>query len=490
MNTVILEIAVVALGILLLLADAFVDRPDKNFLANLGALGLGLILILSFFIQKDAPIAGTPVAAFVTVDPISIFFIRFLLLSTIIVILMAPSFLPVLKRYVPAERAGGGIGEYYLLPIFSCAGLMWMVQAIDFIMIFVALELATITLYILVTYLRQNQASLEAGTKYLILGALSTGFLVYGITWIFGVTGTTNLESLPQIINNNSFPLSSLRPLLFGVALILVALSFKIAAFPFQFWVPDVYQGAPTPTTAYLSVASKAAGFVVLIRLLLVVEQAPLIAHRIETVVTLLALLTLLFGNLCAIPQTNMKRLLGYSSIAHAGYLLIGVASLGSVLAIPAIGFYFAGYLGMTLLSFLVLIIVTENTGGDDISRFNGLSQRSPLLAGGMLLSMASLAGIPFTAGFIGKFLIFEVAIHQGHFGLVAIGVITVATGFYYYFKVVRAMYWQQPSELTPITVSTTVKVLIAVMGAGILALGIYPSPVLSALEPVVKALH
>ena len=265
--------------------------------------------------------------------------------------------------------------------------------------------------------------------------------------------------------------------------MILVALSFKIAAFPFQFWVPDVYQGAPTPVTAYLSVASKAAGFVVLIRLLGSLEQIPVLTTKLQAVVTLLAALTLLFGNLSAIPQTNLKRLLGYSSIAHAGYLLMGVASLGSMLAIPAIGFYFAGYLGMTLLSFMVLLVVAENTGGDEISRFNGLSQRSPLLAGAMLLSMASLAGIPFTAGFIGKFLIFEVALKQGHFGLVALGCVTVAAGFYYYFKVVRAMYWQQPTETTPIPVSTTVKLMIAVLGAGILALGIYPAPVLAALR-------
>jgi NADH-quinone oxidoreductase subunit N len=357
------------------------------------------------------------------------------------------------------------------------------VQAVDFIMIFVALELATITLYILVTYLRQNQASLEAGTKYLILGALSTGFLVYGITWVFGVTGTTSLLTLSDAIN--ALPKTSLPPLLFGIALILVALSFKIAAFPFQFWVPDVYQGASTPVTAYLSVASKAAGFVVMIRFLVELEKAPVIANKIEVVVILLAVLTLLFGNLSAIPQNNLKRLLGYSSIAHAGYLLMGLASLGSILAIPAIGFYFVAYLAMTLLSFLVLLIVTENTGGDEISRFNGLSQRSPLLAGGMLLAMASLAGIPFTAGFIGKFLIFDVAIHQGHYGLVVIGCVTVAAGFYYYFKVLRAMYWQQPSELTPIPVSTTAKVLIAMMGLGILALGIYPTPVLAALQPV-----
>ena len=209
----------------------------------------------------------------------------------------------------------------------------------------------------------------------------------------------------------------------------------------------------------------------------------PVLAPKLEAVIVLLAVLTLIFGNFSAIPQANLKRLLGYSSVAHAGYLLMGVASLGSALAIPAIGFYFAGYLAMTMLSFLVLMVVAENTGGDEISRFNGLSQRSPLLAGAMLLSMASLAGIPFTAGFIGKFMIFEVALHQRHFGLVILGCITVAAGFYYYFKVVRAMYWQQPTETTPIPVSMTVKLLIAVLGAGILALGIYPGPVLAALR-------
>ncbi len=480
MNTLVLEIAVVALGIILLLVDSFTNRTNRNFLAYLGALGLAGVLALSFF-QQVAPAAGSPTAAFVTVDAVSIFFVRFILLATIVVLLMAPGYLPVLERSVPAERSGGGTGEFSVLPLFACAGLMWMVSAIDFIMIFVALELATITLYILVTYLRQNTASLEAGTKFLILGALSTGFLVYGIAWIFGVTGTTSLHALPAAIN--ALPESALNPLLLGVALIFVALSFKIAAFPFQFWVPDVYQGAPTPVTAYLSVASKAAGFVVLIRFIAALSQIPVVAHKVHAVITLLAALTLIFGNFAAIPQTNMKRLLGYSSVAHAGYLLMGVASLGSKLALPAIGFYFAGYLAMTLLSFVVLQVVAEKTGGDDISRFNGLGRRSPLLAGGMLLAMASLAGIPFTAGFIGKLLIFEVALKQQHFGLVLLGCVTVAAGFYYYFKVVRAMYWQQPAEETPIAVSGTVRFLIAVLGAGILALGIYPGPVLAALR-------
>jgi len=479
-NTLLLEIAVVALGILLLLLEAFSDRSDKNYLSYVGALGLASVLLLSF-VPLPAPAPGSAAAAFVTSDILSVFFIRFILIATIVTLLMIPGFRPVLERYLPSERAGGGLGEFAILPLFACAGLMWMVSSIDFIMIFVSLELATITLYVLATYLRQNTASLEAGTKFLILGALSTGFIVFGISWIFGVTGTTNLLALPNAIAG--LPSSALNPLLLGIAMILVALSFKTAAFPFQFWVPDVYQGAPTPVTSFLSVASKAAGFVVLIRLLLCLMAIPVISHKIFAAITLMAALTLLFGNLSAMPQTNMKRLLGYSSVAHAGYLLMGVASLASLLAIPAIGLYLAAYLVMTMLAFVVLQVVAEATGGDEISRFNGLSQRSPLLAGAMLLAMASLAGIPFTAGFTGKLLIFEVALKQGHYGLVTIGCITVAAGFYYYFKVVRAMYWQQPAEETAIPVTGTVKFLIAILGAAILIAGIYPSPLLSALR-------
>ena len=235
--------------------------------------------------------------------------------------------------------------------------------------------------------------------------------------------------------------------------------------------------------TSYLSVASKAAGFVVLIRLLGALWAIPAISHQIHAVITLLAALTLIFGNFAAIPQTNMKRLLGYSSVAHAGYLLMAVASLHSKMAVPAIGFYFAGYLAMTMLSFVVLQVVSEATGGDEISRFNGLGRRSPLLAGAMLLAAASLAGIPFTAGFIGKLLIFEVALKQGHYGLVALGCVTVAAGFYYYFKVIRAMYWQQPSEETPIAVPGALRFLIAVLGAAIIAFGVYPAPILAALR-------
>ena len=480
MNSLYLEIAVVALGILLLLVEAWSTGPGKARLARLGAAGLFGVLVLSF-LPQHAPTPGSALSAFVTTDIISVFFVRLILVATIVFLISVPSFAPVLRRYIPSEREGGGLGEFAILPIFACAGLMWMVSAVNFIMIFVSLELATITLYVLATYLRQNSASLESGTKFLILGALSTGFIVYGISWLFGSIGTTNLLAFPAAVN--SLPPEALTPFLFGIGLILVALSFKISAFPFQFWVPDVYQGAPTPVTSYLSVASKAAGFVVLIRLLAGLWAVPAVSHKLHAVITLLAALTLVFGNFAAIPQTNFKRLLGYSSVAHAGYLLMAVASLGSKMAVPAIGFYFAGYLAMTMLAFVVLQVVSEATGGDDISRFNGLGRRSPLLAGAMLLSAASLAGIPFTAGFIGKLLVFEVALKQGHYGLVALGCVTVAAGFYYYFKVIRAMYWQQPAEDTPIATPAALKFLIAVLGAAIIAFGVYPTPILAALR-------
>jgi NADH-quinone oxidoreductase subunit N len=480
-NTLYLEIAVVVLGILLLLAEAWSSRADKAHLAHKGAAGLFAVLLVSFLVPQHAPVAGSPSSAFVTADALSVFFVRLILAATIVFLITVPSYAPVLRRYLPSEREGGGLGEFAILPVFACAGLMWMVSAVDFIMVFVSLELATITLYVLATYLRQNTASLEAGTKFLILGALSTGFIVYGIAWLFGSTGTTSIAALPAAVS--ALPSEAVTPLLFAVGLILVSLSFKISAFPFQFWVPDVYQGAPTPVTSYLSVASKAAGFVVLIRLLAALWAIPSISHQIHAVITLLAALTLVFGNFAAIPQTNFKRLLGYSSIAHAGYLLMAVASLSSKMAVPAIGFYFAGYLAMTMLAFVVLQIVSEAAGGDEISRFNGLGRRSPLLAGAMLLSAASLAGIPFTAGFIGKLLVFEVALKQGHYGLVALGCVTVAAGFYYYFKVIRAMYWQQPSDETPIAVPGAAKLLIAVLGAAIIAFGVYPAPILAALR-------
>lgn len=272
--------------------------------------------------------------------------------------------------------------------------------------------------------------------------------------------------------------------LMFGLGLVLVALGFKVAAVPFQFWIPDVYQGAPTPVTAFLSVASKAAGFVVLLRVIEPFLIVPGLQHKILAALTVLAALTLIYGNLAALPQINFKRLMAYSSIAHAGYLLVGVASVGSLATAPAIGFYLAGYLLMTFLAFLVLQHVSRAAGGEEISDFNGLGRRSPVLALGLLIAVASLAGVPFTVGFLGKFFIFEAALQSGQYTLVVLGAIAVACGFYYYFKVVRAMYWQAPpTDAAAIPVSGFGKFLIAILCTGILVFGIYPEPLLAMLR-------
>lgn len=467
-----LEIAVLILGLLILLVEAFATRIDKRALAYTAILGLGGVLILSFFLTPlPTEVAASGFWSFYAADPLAIFFKRFALVTTIFVLLMMVDYAPIVREAVHGTTHQSGLGEFFAQPIFTCVGLMWMASAIDFVMIFVSLELVTMSFYVLVSFTRRNPATLEAGVKYLILSALSTGFLVYGITWIFGVTGETNLARVAAVLAQ---PTVESGPALFGMVLILVALGFKIAAVPFQIWVPDVYQGAPTPVTAYLSVGSKAAGFVVLLRVL----QPFFILPQIERLLTAMALLTLIYGNLAALPQSNLKRLLAYSSIAHAGYLLIGIVSFAG----EAVSFYLVAYLLMTLLSFAVLIVVAKQTG-DNIEDFNGLAKRSPFLAFAMLIAMTSLAGVPFTAGFLGKFFIFDAAIRHHQTALVIVGIITVACGFYYYLKVVRAMYWENTASDAPVPLSRLSRVAMAAMIAGIVVLGVYPQPILEALK-------
>lgn len=482
MNPLYLEVSVVVLGILLLIAEAFAGAGTKRGIAYAGILGLLGILGATFFVDPAAMNAAAPYARFYSADALSIFVKQFALLSTVVVLVMSLEYAPTVEANMPSERRGAGLGEFYVLPVFACAGLMWMASAVDFVMVFVSLELVTITFYILVSYLRRSEASLESGTKYLVLGALSTGFLVYGITWIYGVTGQFNLAAIAEILP--SLDQASAPALLFGFGLVLIALGFKIAAAPFQFWVPDVYQGAPTPVTALLSVASKAAGFIVLLRVVQTFVVVPALQEKILPLLAIVAGATMVFGNLAAIPQSNLKRLLAYSSIGHAGYLLLGVVSIGAPFAGTAIVFYLAAYLLMTLLAFLVMTVVAQAGGGDDISDFNGLNRRAPHLAFAMLLAMLSLAGIPLTAGFLGKLFIFECAVEQQHWILVILGVVTVASGFYYYLKVIRAMYWQQPvdPDAPEIEVGPLTRVTIALLCALIIWLGVYPAPLLALL--------
>ena len=467
-----LDVAVLVLGMMILLVEAFATKIDKRVLAFVAIAGLALVLVASFFVAPNAsPSQAAGFWSLYTADRLSIFFKQFSLITTILVLIMMTDYAPVLRTSFPGASLQAGLGEFFAVPIFTCVGLMYLVSAIDFVFIFVSLELVTISFYVLVSFTRRNPLTLEAGTKYLVLSALSTAFLVYGIAWIFGVTGQTNLQRIADVLAN---PTTDRAAALLGMALVLVALGFKIAAVPFQIWVPDVYQGAPTPVTAYLSVASKATGFVVLLRVL----QPFLAMPETRRLIVVIAALTLIYGNLAALPQTNLKRLLAYSSIAHAGYLLIGVACFD----MSAIGFYLAAYLLMTLLSFAVLIIVAQQTG-DQIADFDGLAKRSPFLAFAMLIGMISLAGVPFTAGFLGKFFIFYAAILQHQTALVVIGVITVACGFYYYLKVIRAMYWQSSSRIDKIPVNGLSRLTISGLIVATIWLGVYPQPILDALR-------
>lgn len=478
MNPLFLDLAVLALGLTLLLLEAFDDEKEKSFLGWIGIGGIGTIFALSFFADSQIYLSPIHLAQFYKMDAYAIFYKRLALGTTLIVLIMALEFRPILSRYIPGAGKNSGLGEFFALPIFTCLGLMWMASAADFVMIFVSLELVTISFYVLVSYMRRSAASLEAGVKYLILGALSTGFFVYGVTWIFGVTGQTNLKNIHSVLS--VLPPGSETAVLFGLALLLVGLGFKIAAVPFQMWVPDVYQGAPTPITALLSVGSKAAGFIVLWRVLDVFLNVPAYAEKLTLVLVVLAVLTLIIGNLAAMPQNNLKRLLAYSSIAHAGYLLVALASWKINNAPITLSFYLTGYLAMTLLAFLVMIIVQKATGGDEIAHFNGLGQRAPFLAFGMTVAMLSLAGMPFTAGFLGKFFVFSDAVEAKQWTLVGVGIVTVAAGFYYYLKVVRAMYWNPAKNTDPIEVTPLSKATIGVLVAVIFLLGIWPQPVLN----------
>ena len=448
-----LEVAVLVLGAIILLVESFASQLDRRFLAYAALCGLGVIFLATFFVAPDLSTTSSPFWNFYSADAISLFFKRIALATTAGVLVMMLDFAPSVLVGVPAATPQSGLGEFFTLPLFTCAGLMWMASAIDFVLIFVSLELVTISFYVLVGFTRRNPASLEAAVKYLVLSAVATGFLVYGITWIFGATGETNLQKITTVFSR---PELEQKAALFGGVLVIVALGFKIAAVPFHIWVADVYQGAPTPVTAYLSVGSKAAGFIVLLRVL----EPFFVLPRMRTVLVAIAVLSLIYGNLAALPQTNVKRLLAYSSIAHAGYLLVAVVSFSG----RAVAFYLVAYLLMTLLSFTVLILVSQG-GGDQLENFAGLSQRSPFLAFAMLVAMASLAGVPFTAGFLGKFLVFDAAVSAHHFGLVVVAVITVGAGFYYYFKVVRAIYWDvPPSSAGKIVVSPLTRFSIIVM--------------------------
>jgi len=460
-----LEIWVIALGLVLMLADLFVPAERRRFIAYAGIAVLGVLFVMGF--------GGTGVAfhgAFVQ-DGLAIFFKRLFLIAAMLVLFIAAEF---------SDRITAGITEYYSLIVFALAGMLFAASANDFAMLFVSIELITITFYVLVSFQRSKLQSLEAGVKYLILGALSSSFLVFGIALIWGTTGKLNFTELAAV----AAQFETNKLFLLGVLFVMVGLGFKIAAFPFQIWAPDVYQGAPTPTTAFLAVGSKAAGFVLLLRVLF--TAIPGVSAHWANPLIIISGITILYGNLCALPQRNLKRLLGYSSIAHAGYLLLGVAAL-SASGQAAVLYYLSGYLFTVLGAFTVICLVMRHLDNEDISALAGLNQRSPLLATTLTLAMVSLAGIPPLAGFFGKFLLLKAVIEQGaanpgYYCLAFTALAGVVISLYYYGGVIRAIYWSQdaPADLSPILLSGPAKVAIAICIAGMFWIGLFPNTVLN----------
>jgi len=473
-----LEIIVLLGGLVLLMVEAFVAPKRKAIIAYSAIFPLVLALVCLFFPLNYSLDGNDELSRFYAVDSQAKFFKGFTLLAGILTLLLAIDFRKTLSKFTANPHSEDGTGEYYCLILFACAGMMWMASAKDLVSLFVSLELTTITSYILVGYMRRNVGSLEAGVKFLILGALSTGFLVYGISWIYGATGSTDLTVISARISE-----SNPTYLLFGLSLILISLAFKIGAVPMHLWIPDVYQGAPTPTTAFLSVASKAAGFAVALRVLEPFLNSPL-ADKVIFILAVLAGATILLGNLAAIPQKNFKRLLGYSSIANAGFILMAVAawnpwSDSELSSKQVVMFYLAIYLIMTFAAFFILAVVSRNTGSDDIAAFEGLGTRHPLLAFMTTIVIGALAGVPLTAGFLGKFFAFQAAINAGLWVPVSLGFVGVAAGFYYYFQIVRAMYWRSSLEESPMTVPPTSLYVIGVLSALLIVLAFTPQPIL-----------
>jgi len=480
-----LEALTVTLGIMLLITEAFVTTKSKAWLGLAGSAGLLVILgLLPFAVGESEANKDWALWHFYQLDGMAFFYKAFALVTTIFVLLMAVDYRSILSRFTEETDSENHTGEFYSLPIFACAGMMWLASARDLAGAFVALELVTITFYILVAYMRRNLGSLEAGVKYLILGALSTGFLVYGIAWIYGTTGTLNFDDLA---NGGLLAATSTTGLYFGIALVLIGLAFKIGAVPMQLWIPDVYQGAPTPTTAFLSVGSKAAGFVLLMRFI-----TPIFFGSVEMIANILNVLliitvaTLIYGNLAAIAQSNFKRLLAYSSIAHAGFMLLALSAavspdrVGDQLgADQVVSFYLATYLIMTLGAFFIMAQVRIQRGGESINDFNGLGKTNPRLAMAMTILLASMAGVPLTAGFIGKFLVFSQAMGAGLWVGIGIAFIAAAAGFYYYFKVIRAMWWNEPGDAATIKLPTITTICVSTLTVATIVLGFWPQPIL-----------
>ena len=401
-----------------------------------------------------------------SLDALAAFFAVFAPLAGLFVCLSA-------GEYLERQRIAHA-GEFFGLLLLSLFSVCLLAASADLITFYLAIEFLGITAYALAGFAKRDPRSSEAGIKYFLVGAVASAIMLYGMSLLYGASGATSLAAIGAELRAHPH-----NPVAFGgVALVLVGLGFKVALAPFHMWCPDAYEGAPTPITAFLSVAPKAAGFAGLLRFLFVAAPAVPWAPVLAT----LAGLTMIVGNLLAIPQSNIKRMLAYSSIGQAGYILIGLVSAPlSPLGLPAVLFYLMAYLLMNLGAFAVVIATSNAIGSDAIDDYAGLARRSPLLGGALVVYFLSLAGIPPLAGFLGKLLLFASAVEAEYYSLAVIGVVNSVISIYYYFNVVRLMFMAPPTTGEPLRVERALLLVVVATLVGTFALGLFPHAVLRA---------
>jgi NADH-quinone oxidoreductase subunit N len=451
------EILLLALGLLILIIDPFLrkDASRRPFLGWFTLGGLLVIMVLSLIFGRPAE----PVLVFggmLRFDWLGFVFKMFFIFASGITALF----------FMDTESLNHR-AEAYLLLVAATLGMCLMASSADLVMLYLAIETTSIPLYILAGFLKNDDRSTEAGFKYMLFGALTSAILLYGFSLIYGISGKTGLYDLNAYFN--SFNLIAI-----GITfLVLAGLAFKVSLFPFHFWAPDVYQGAPTPVAGFLSTASKAAGFAVIIRLFTAIF--PIISTDWSLILAVLATLTMTVGNLIALAQKNVKRLLAYSSISHAGYAMMGVVAF-SQFGTASMVFYLIGYIITNLLAFGIIGIVGRASGSDDFSAYNGLSRRSPALGLAALVAFLSLAGMPPFVGFVAKIFVFSAAIEAGWIWLAAVGILNSIFGLYYYLNFLKYVYLyrteNQDEEQHPVPMSRPVAVALMILIACILVLG------------------
>lgn len=476
------EIALLSTALVLVLLDLFVQQ--RKVLAGLSLFGLLLAAGLNVVLWGREPVSIF--YDMLWVDPFAVFFKFLFLIASGLVVLCSQDYVSKFERFQ---------GEYYALVLIATLGMMLLAATADLIAIYVALELSSISLYALAAFLK-DEKSTEAGLKYLLLGAVASAILLYGMALTFGLTGTTKLTGIAQSVAAFSAGgLVQSPALLVGIVLLAAGFGFKIACFPFHMWVPDVYEGAPTPITAYLSVASKAAGFAIIMRVFSVAfGSTAVLSTNWGILFAVLSVLTMTTGNVIALWQTNIKRLLGYSSIAQAGYLMVGLATVGIASGVDRLGqsgvlFFLASYAVTNLGAFGAVIAISNKTGSDLIDDYAGMGKRAPVLALALTLCLVSLIGLPPTAGLIAKVYIFNAAVQHGLLWLVIVAVINSCISAYYYLKVVRVMWLGAPLSLEKVPSSWALRAAVLVCCLLVLVMGIVPGSFVRLAEMAARTL-